>query len=105
MFGTVMLMGAESAAENRGGCRSAPDALAGVPLWTAAPSSEDDLALPEGDPASPDKGCGDTLATTGKREPHSPQNLALGGLDAPHREHLRASAAPHSRQNFASSGF
>jgi hypothetical protein len=33
--------------------------------------------------------------------PHSAQNLALPDKSAPHCEHLRASAAPHSSQNLA----
>jgi hypothetical protein len=32
--------------------------------------------------------------------PHSPQNLAVGALSAPHCEQPRGSTVPHSEQNF-----
>ena len=37
--------------------------------------------------------------------PHSMQNLASGGLSAPHDAHFGSSAAPHDMQKRALSGF
>lgn len=39
------------------------------------------------------------VAATLNAEPQSPQNRALGALDAPHAEHAIASRVPHSAQN------
>jgi hypothetical protein len=38
-------------------------------------------------------------------DPHSPQNLSLGGFGVPQTPHTNANAVPHSRQNFLPGGF